>query len=61
MDIDALYELVQSADDSSRKKDVVMARACIEAYEQGFEEGEEEAHRNHYQTQILLMHTAGSA
>jgi hypothetical protein len=39
----------------------MLAHACLEAYEQGFDDGVHEAEERMAQTQMLLMFTAGSA
>ena len=61
MNIDLIRHLAQQYEEGNRSTEAVMAHACLESYEQGFDDGVCEAERRMEQTQLLLMFTAGNA
>jgi len=61
MNIDLIRHLAQQYEDGNRSTEAVMAHACLESYEQGFDDGVCEAEKRMEQTQLLLMFTAGNA
>ena len=61
MDIDLIRSLAKQYEDGRRDAEAVMGMACLEAYEQGFDDGVNEAEEQMRQTQLLLMFTAGNA
>lgn len=61
MDIDLIRHLAGQYQEGRRDPEALMAIACLEAYEQGFDDGIEEAEHRMHQTQLLMMFTAGNA
>ena len=61
MDIHLIRHLANEYEQGRRDPEALMAIACLEAYEQGFDDGVEEAEERMHQTQILMMFTAGNA
>lgn len=61
MNLDLIKHLAQQYEDGSRSPEAMMAVACLEAYEQGFDDGVCEAEERMAQTQMLLLLTAGNA
>ena len=61
MDINLIKFLAKQHDEGRRDPESVLANACLEAYEQGFDDGAKDAEQRIMQTQMLLMFTAGSA
>jgi len=61
MDINLIKFLAKQHDEGRRDAEAVLASACLEAYEQGFDDGAKDAEERIAQTQMLLMFTAGSA
>ena len=61
MDIHLIRHLAEEYKQGRRDPESFMAIACLEAYEQGFDDGVCEAEERMAQTQMLLMFTAGNA
>jgi hypothetical protein len=61
MDISLIKHLAAQYAEGRRDPEAMLAHACLEAYEQGFDDGVHEAEERMAQTQMLLMFTAGSA
>lgn len=61
MDINLIIKLAEQFEEGSRDPQAILAFACIEAYQQGFDEGVEQGEKQMAQTQMLLMCTAGHA
>ena len=61
MDIQLIKVLADEYDNGRRDAEAVMAKACLESYQQGFDEGVHQAEEKMAQTQLLLMCTAGHA
>jgi hypothetical protein len=61
MDIDLIRHLAEQYDNGNRSPEATLAMACLEAYEQGFDDGVDEAEERMAQTQMLLMFSAGNA
>ena len=61
MNLDLIKHLAQQYEDGNRNAETIMAMACLEAYEQGFDDGVCEAEERMAQTQMLLMFSAGNA
>lgn len=61
MDIHLIRHLAKQYEEGRRDPEATLAHACLEAYEQGFDDGVSEAEERMAQTQMLLMFTAGSA
>ena len=61
MDINLIRHLANEYEQGRRDPEALMAIACLEAYEQGFDDGVEEAEERMHQTHILMMFTAGNA
>ena len=61
MDISLIRHLASEYQQGRRDPEALLAIACLEAYEQGFDDGVEEAEERMHQTQILMMFTAGNA
>jgi len=61
MDMNLIIQLAEQFEEGSRDPQAILAFACMEAYQQGFDEGVEQAEKQMAQTQMLLMCTAGNA
>lgn len=61
MDISLITHLAKQYEEGRRDAEAVMAFACLEAYQQGFDDGVHQAEEQMAQTQMLLMCTAGHA
>jgi hypothetical protein len=61
MNLDLIRHLSKQYDDGNRSPEATLASACLEAYQQGFDDGICEAEERMAQTQMLLMFTAGNA
>ena len=61
MDMNIIIQLAEEFEKGSRDPQAILAFACMEAYQQGFDEGVEQAEKQMAQTQMLLMCTAGHA
>jgi len=61
MDITLIRHLAKEYQEGNRNLETILAIACLEAYEQGFEEGVLKTQETHYNAQILLHCTAGNA
>jgi flagellar biosynthesis/type III secretory pathway protein FliH len=61
MDISLITHLAKQYDKGRRDPEAMLAHACLEAYQQGFDDGVHQAEEQMAQTQMLLMFTAGSA
>jgi len=61
MDMSLIIKLAEQFEEGSRDPQAILAFACMEAYQQGFDEGVEQAEKQMAQTQMLLMCTAGHA
>lgn len=61
MDIDLIKHFAEQYDNGNRSPEATLAAACLEAYEQGFDDGYEEAEEHIAQTQLLMMFSAGNA
>lgn len=61
MDINLIIQLAKQFEEGSRDPQAVLAFACMEAYQQGFDEGVEQGEKQMAQTHMLLMCTAGHA
>jgi flagellar biosynthesis/type III secretory pathway protein FliH len=61
MDISLITHLAKQYEDGRRDPEATLAFACLEAYQQGFDDGVEQAQEQMKQTQMLLMFTAGNA
>ena len=61
MDMNLIIQLAEQFEEGSRDPQAILAFACMEAYQQGFDEGVEQAEKQMAQTQMLLMCTAGHA
>lgn len=61
MDISLITHLAQQYEEGKRDPETMMAFACLEAYQQGFDDGVHQAEEQMAQTQMLLMCTAGHA
>lgn len=61
MDIHLIRHLAKEYDDGRRDPEAVLAAACLEAYNAGFEDGVKATERQFIQTQMLMLLTAGSA
>lgn len=61
MDINLIIKLAEQFEEGSRDPQAILAFACIEVYQQGFDEGVEQGEKQMAQTQMLLMCTAGHA
>jgi hypothetical protein len=53
--------LAKEDDAGRRDPEATLAHACLEAYQQGFDDGVHQAEEQFAQTQMLLMCTAGNA
>jgi len=53
--------LAKQYEEGRRDPEATLAFACREAYQQGFDDGVEQAEEKMRQTQMLLMFTAGNA
>jgi len=61
MDISLITHLAQQYEEGRRDPEATLAFACLEAYQQGFDDGVHQAEEQFAQTQMLLMCTAGHA
>jgi hypothetical protein len=61
MNIDFIRHLNSEYESGRRDPEALLAHACLEAYEQGFEDGVHEAQQASMRAQILLHCTAGNA
>jgi flagellar biosynthesis/type III secretory pathway protein FliH len=61
MDISLITHLAKQYEEGKRDPEATLAFACLEAYQQGFDDGIEQAEEQMKQTQILLMFTEGNA
>jgi flagellar biosynthesis/type III secretory pathway protein FliH len=61
MDITLITHLAKQYEEGRRDPEATLAFACLEAYQQGFDDGIEQAEEQMKQTQILLMFTEGNA
>ena len=61
MNIEFIRHLAKEYDEGRRDPEAILASACLEAYERGFDDGSHDAEERIAQTQMLLMFTAGSA
>jgi|TARA_R110002126_G_scaffold12941_2_gene55484 flagellar biosynthesis/type III secretory pathway protein FliH len=61
MDISIIAHLAKQYEEGRRDPEATLAFACREAYQQGFDDGVEQAEEKMRQTQMLLMFTAGNA
>ena len=61
MDISLTTHLAKQYDEGRRDPEAMLAHACLEAYQQGFDDGVHQAEEQFAQTQLLLMCTAGHA
>jgi len=61
MDIQLIRHLAGQYEEGRRDPEAMLAMACLEAYEQGFEDGVQETEQTHFNAQILLHCTAGNA
>jgi flagellar biosynthesis/type III secretory pathway protein FliH len=61
MDMTIIIQLAKEFEEGSRDPQAILAFACMEAYQQGFDEGVEQAENQMAQTHMLLMCTAGNA
>jgi hypothetical protein len=61
MDVDLIKHFASKYDEGDRSPEATLAAACLEAYEQGFDDGVVEAEERMAQTQMLLMFSAGNA
>jgi hypothetical protein len=61
MNIELIRHLAKEYDKGSRDPEAILANACLEAYERGFDDGSHDAEERIAQTQMLLMFTAGNA
>jgi hypothetical protein len=61
MDISLITHLAKQYEEGSREPEAALAFACREAYQQGFDDGVQQAEEQMAQTQMLLMCTAGHA
>jgi flagellar biosynthesis/type III secretory pathway protein FliH len=61
MDISLIAHLAKQYEEGRRDPEATLAFACLEAYQQGFDDGVHQAEEQMAQTQLLLMCTAGHA
>jgi flagellar biosynthesis/type III secretory pathway protein FliH len=61
MDISLITQLAKQYEEGRRDPEATLAFACLEAYQQGFDDGVHQAEEQMAQTQLLLMCTAGHA
>jgi flagellar biosynthesis/type III secretory pathway protein FliH len=61
MDISLITHLAKQYEEGRRDPEATLAYACLEAYQQGFDDGVHQAQEQFAQTQLLLMCTAGHA
>ena len=61
MEINLIIHLAKQYEEGSRDPEAVLAFACMEAYQQGFDEGVEQGEKQMAQTHMLLMCTSGHA
>jgi flagellar biosynthesis/type III secretory pathway protein FliH len=61
MDISLITHLAKQYEEGRRDPEATLAYACLEAYQQGFDDGVQQAQEQFEQTQLLLMCTAGNA
>jgi flagellar biosynthesis/type III secretory pathway protein FliH len=61
MDINLITHLAKEYEEGRRDPEATIAFACLEAYQQGFDDGIHQAEEQMAQTQMLLMCTAGHA
>ena len=61
MDISLITHLAKQYEVGRRDPEATLAFACLEAYQQGFDDGVHQAEEQFAQTQLLLMCTAGNA
>jgi flagellar biosynthesis/type III secretory pathway protein FliH len=61
MDISLITHLAKQYEEGRRDPETTLAFACLEAYQQGFDDGVHQAEERMAQTQLLLMCTAGNA
>jgi len=61
MDISLIAHLAKQYEEGRRDPETTLAFACLEAYQQGFDDGVYQAEEKMAQTQLLLMCTAGHA
>jgi flagellar biosynthesis/type III secretory pathway protein FliH len=61
MDITLITHLAKQYEEGRRDPEATLAHACLEAYQQGFDEGVQQAQQHFERTQLLLMCTAGNA
>jgi flagellar biosynthesis/type III secretory pathway protein FliH len=61
MDISLITHLAKQYEEGRRDPETTLAYACLEAYQQGFDDGVHQAEEQFAQTQLLLMCTAGHA
>ena len=61
MDITLITHLAKQYEEGRRDPEATLAHACLEAYQQGFDDGVHQAQEQFAQTQLLLMCTAGHA
>ena len=61
MDIELIKALAKEHEEGRVDAKTLMAKACLDAYQQGFDEGVQQAETAHLNTHVLLHFTAGSA
>jgi flagellar biosynthesis/type III secretory pathway protein FliH len=61
MDISLITHLAKQYEQGRRDPEATLAFACLEAYQQGFDDGIQQAEEHMKQMQVLLMFTAGNA
>ncbi len=61
MNLELIRYLAKQYEEGRHDAEATLAFACLEAYEQGFEDGSTDAAEKFNQTQMLMMFTAGNA
>ena len=61
MDIKLIKVLAEEYDKGRKDHETVMAKACLECYQQGFDEGVEKSEQAHINTHVLMNFTSGNA
>jgi hypothetical protein len=61
MDMTLIRTLAKEYEEGRRDAESVMAKACLEAYDQGFEDGVQQTEQTHFNAHVLLHFTAGNA